>query len=269
LDALRHTLSGKLEYELLIIDDCSKDDTVDFLKGLGAGVRTFFNEENRGFAKNNNFLAREAKGKYLCFLNNDVFVEGDWLSPMIKAMEVDKNIGIVGNVQKIAGSKRFDHMGVVFSPNGNPRHFGQGFFYRPYQGKTRSWSAVTAACCLIQRSYFLDIGGFDENFVNGCEDVDLCLRITNDNKSCVVVHDSVVQHVKGASEGRKKFNDKNFELLYQKWGESILTKEAVADQQLHAFTYFYRGIIKPYSINGWKWMQAVLILLRIITVKPR
>ena len=155
LDALRHTLSGKLEYELLIIDDCSKDDTVDFLKGLGAGVRTFFNEENRGFAKNNNFLAREAKGKYLCFLNNDVFVEGDWLSPMIKAMEVDKNIGIVGNVQKIAGSKRFDHMGVVFSPNGNLEAFWPRFFYRPYQGKTRSWSAVTAACCLIQRSYFL------------------------------------------------------------------------------------------------------------------
>ena len=105
LDALRHTLSGKLEYELLIIDDCSKDDTVDFLKGLGAGVRIFFNEENRGFAKNNNFLAREAKGKYLCFLNNDVFVEGDWLSPMIKAMEVDKNIGIVGNVQKLQAQK--------------------------------------------------------------------------------------------------------------------------------------------------------------------
>ena len=57
LAQLEETLAGELDYEVLIIDDASKDGTVEFLKDLGEGYRVFFNEENQGFAKNNNLVS--------------------------------------------------------------------------------------------------------------------------------------------------------------------------------------------------------------------
>ena len=57
LRALEDTLPENLEYEVLIVDDCSKDGTVEFLKGLEEPCLCFFNTEKKGFAKNNNFAA--------------------------------------------------------------------------------------------------------------------------------------------------------------------------------------------------------------------
>jgi GT2 family glycosyltransferase len=75
-----------------------------------------------------------AKGEYLLFLNNDAFVSGNWLHPMLSVFKNQSKVGFVGNVQRLAGTRRYDHMGVVFSPLGNPRHYGQGFFHRPFKG---------------------------------------------------------------------------------------------------------------------------------------
>ncbi len=257
----------EIRYELLIIDDNSPDSTASYLRSLDPCIRTFFNQENRGYAKNNNRLANEAKGDILCFLNNDVFVKGDWLRPMIEALSSYPNVGIVGNVQQLAGSSTYDHMGVVFSPQGNPRHYGQGFRMNSFKGEVKEWSAVTAACCLMYRHDFLELGGFDEMFVNGCEDVDFCLRLSAEGKCSVVVHDSVVEHVKSASEGRKRFNDQNFQILNKRWGVGIRRDQSVKDQKLHAITYFYRGFYKPFSTNLGKWIQSILILIGVKKLK--
>ena len=149
-------------------------------------------------------------------LNNDVFVDGNWLIPMIDVFNSKLNVGMVGNVQKLANSYQFDHMGVVFAPQGNPRHYGQGFFSRPFKNQTKRWSVVTAACCVTKKQLFHEVGGFDEVYLNGCEDVDLCLRMAEMGLRHYVVHNSVVEHVKGASEGRKIFNHKNSEILFEK-----------------------------------------------------
>ena len=135
-------------------------------------------------------------------------MEGDWLLPMIKVFEEKENVGVVGNVQKLAFSNRFDHMGVVFGPLGNPRHYGQWFKDRKFSGEVKKWSAVTAACCLLRRKDFIGVGGFDEVYINGCEDIDLCLRMGIEGFSHFLVHDSVVSHVRCASEGRLAFNKK-------------------------------------------------------------
>ena len=83
---------------------------------------------------------------------------------MLNVLKEKSKVGFVGNVQKLYGTKRFDHMGVVFSPLGNPRHYGQGFFHRSFKGQVRKWSAVTAACCLIKKELFHQQGSFDEGF---------------------------------------------------------------------------------------------------------
>ena len=182
---------------------------------------------------------------------------------MIKAFHKFQEVGVVGNVQRLADSSKYDHMGVVFSPEGNPRHFGQGFAFRPFKGEIRKWSAVTAACCLVRRDYFQQIGGFDETFINGCEDVDLCLRFNRQGCNHYVVHDSVVLHVKGASAGRKLFNDRNSEILLKRWGQEIRAEESIADHVLHARNYLYRGFVRPFSTHFFKWLEALLIYFRL------
>ena len=262
LERLERTLRGRVEYEVLIVNDASKDGTADFLDGLRKPYRIFHNREKQGFARNNNRIAGEAKGDYLCFLNNDVFVDDDWLVPMLAVFESKEKVGMVGNVQRLAGSRRFDHMGVVFAPQGNPRHYGQGFWHRPFKGEVREWSAVTAACCLAKREVFLELGGFDEAYLNGCEDVDLCLRMTEAGLAHFVVHDSVVEHVKGASEGRKLKNEENARMLQEKWGGCIRARQAISDRIAHARTYLFRGLTRPWSVNFGKFVEAVGILLR-------
>jgi GT2 family glycosyltransferase len=249
LAQLEETLTGKLDYEVIVVDDASKDGTVEFLKGLGERYRVFFNDRNLGFAKNNNRGAREARGEFLCFLNNDVFVQGDWLTPMLRVFEEKEKVGMVGNVQKLAGSIRYDHMGIVFSPQGKPCHYGQGFLHRPFKGKVRKWSAVTAACCVASKERFVEFDGFDEIFVNGCEDIDLCLRMSKAGLCHHVVHDSVVEHVKCASEGRKIHNKKNTEILLDRWTDRLIRAQISNDRALYRKTLLLGFVARPWIIK--------------------
>jgi O-antigen biosynthesis protein len=267
LEALERTLTGKVSYEVVVVDDASRDGVAEYLGGLSEPYRVLFNEERKGFAINNNLAAQEARGEFLCFLNNDVFVEGDWLLPMLTVLKEKKNVGMVGNVQRLARNGRYDHMGVVFAPQGNPRHYGQGFLHRPFKGEVREWSAVTAACCACRRETFLELGGFDEVYLNGCEDVDLCLRMNEQGLRHFVVHDSVVLHVKGGTEGRKAHNDRNAQILLEKWGDEVRSDQAVRDQALHAYTYLWRGFTRPWSCHAGKLLEALLLALRLKRLK--
>jgi GT2 family glycosyltransferase len=266
IDCLKSTLEGLIDFEVLLANDASTDGTAKYLDSLPSGFRAFHRDKSCGFAKNNNWLAREAKGEFLLFLNNDAFVKGDWLMPMLRVFESKKKVGFVGNVQKLYQSNRFDHMGVVFSPYGNPRHYGQGFLKNPFKGEIKRWSAVTAACCLIRRELFLEHGGFNEDYLNGCEDVDLCLRLNRAGYSHYVAHDSVIDHVKGATTGRKDRNEENFDLLMKNFGDDIRKNESVHDRILHAKTYLFRLFFRPFGINLFKYIHALLIYARVCSV---
>jgi GT2 family glycosyltransferase len=268
LACLHDSLRGKFDYEILITDDASEDETSSYLSSLKAPHRCFFNSSNKGFSINNNAMARRANGEFVLFLNNDAFVSGDWLTPMLNVFELHQDVGMVGNVQRLVNSSRFDHMGVVFGPGGHPRHYGQSYFHNPFKGKTLEWSAVTAACALVRRSTFLEVGGFDEEFINGCEDVELCVRMTQFGLSHYVAHDSVISHIKGASRGRKKYNQQNFEILMRKCGRTIRNFQSVRDQKVHARAYLSRFILRPFSINLSKLLEAFLIFVGLKKLPP-
>ena len=268
LSALHQSIASKISYEVLLVDDASDDGTPEFLQTLNSIHRCFYNSSNQGFAKNNNLMAQEAQGEYLLFLNNDAFVSGDWLNPLLRVFEMHQNVGFVGNVQKLDGSNRFDHMGVVFGPAGNPRHYGQGYFHNPFKGKVVQWSAVTAACALVKRSTFMEVGGFDEDFINGCEDVELCVRMSQFGLSHYVAHDSIIDHVKGASRGRKKYNQQNFEILMRKCRKAIVNYQSVLDQKRHARTYLLRAFLRPQSVNFFKFLAAALIYFGLKKLPP-
>ena len=75
------------------------------------------------------------------------------------------------------------------------------------------------------------------------------------------MHDSIIHHVKGATTGRKDRNEQNFQLLMAKWGESIRNNESVTDSYLHARTYLFHPLFKPFGTNLKNfWMLFLLFL---------
>jgi len=214
--------TDEVNYEVVIIDNGSTDGTVDFLRCLEGDVKIIKNSQNMGFSKANNQGSKVAKGKYLVFLNNDTIAQPEWLSEMISVIEKDPLTGIVGS-KLLYPDGTIQHAGVVMD-NG---------IYHIYEGlpsdhlavnKLREFPYVTGACLLIPRDLFCRLEGFDEGYINGFEDIDLCLKVRRTNKKVIYCPKSILFHYANTSESRmsnnteKEKNDKrNGELLFKKW----------------------------------------------------
>lgn len=259
LDSLRQTVD-LASCEVIIVDDQSTDSTREYLDGLPSPpFRILRNDRRRNYAANNNAAAAVARSELLCLLNNDTVLSPGWLEPMLHAFERFPEAGIIGNVQRNPRTGRYDHMGVVFSDNGVPWHFGKHFFFRPYRGYTE-WRAVTAACCLIKKSLFLEAGGFDEQYCNGSEDVDLCLRIGRTGRRHYVANDSVVSHYVSSSEDRHAFDAGNEQRLLARWRTEIQQSLTPRERRLYAVSYLLRFVTRPWRYNGRRFWRATVSL---------
>lgn len=203
--------------EAIFSDNDSTDGTAGWLKSnLPPNWKVIANEMNFGFAAANNRAARLASGTTLVFLNNDLVMRPSWLEHMIAALEKLPDAFAVGNIQYAVSDDRLDHAGMLFDLNGHPVH------YRPSDDMLRNtdvreFPAVTFACCAVRKDRFLELGGFDETYRNGFEDVELCLRARAKGWRCYVANQSVVDHHVSASPGRKDHEDANMRLFFDRW----------------------------------------------------
>ena len=218
LETLQATLPKTLRYEIIFIDDCSTDDTAEWLRNLSNPViKTIFNKDNVGFAKANNAGLKIAKGDIIGLLNNDLIFETPWLDPMLAILQsATLNAGIVGNIQLTVADRHLDHAGVYLNPLGQFDHIRT--MPRQYVLPYIEVLAVTGACCLIKKSTLDHLGGLDEIFVNGCEDIDLCLSVNNLNLKCYIALDSIIYHHVSLSRDRTSIqNEINSRKLRKKW----------------------------------------------------
>ncbi len=218
------SLPPSLRVEKIIINDGSDRETTDFINRLDDTWIKRDNHENRGFAWRNNEGAKAARGKWLLFLNNDIVPQANWLEPMLDvAMRGSRRekVGVVGNLQVYAGTDILNHGGVYFHPGDfTMRHAFDGLPQSELRGLPDSyqWHAVTGACMLIEKELFLSAGSFDERFVNGYEDADLCLRLLKEGYVSRVANRSCIDHHVGSSLGRFAREDENRKLFELKWG---------------------------------------------------
>jgi GT2 family glycosyltransferase len=249
-------------YEVIIIDDCSTDGTQEYLRSLTHPFRVIVDGPKGNYSINNNLGASMAKGDTLCFLNNDTEVPIGWLQPMLVALKNYPDAGFIGNVQKIPSTNRFDHFGVCFPEWLTPIHYGQHLKKRPkLNGPYRRWAAVTAACVVIKKETFLAAGGFDESYINGCEDMDLCLRLHKQGHWHYVAHESEILHYKGASPGRKRFNDRNLEKFKETHREYLEKYVICTDAHIAAKSYLRSSIASPMQTNLPKLIKSIKTLL--------
>lgn len=211
----------KHEFEVIVVDNGSTDGSGDCLAKLGSKVTVIANKKNLGFAKACNQGAKVAKGEYLLFLNNDTVVTNRWLDILVEELDSNKAVGIVGP-KLLYTDGTVQHAGVVFDKNRWPHHI-----YRKeggaalYVNKKREFQCLTAACLLIRKDIFNDVGGFDESYINGLEDADLCFKIRELGFGILYCPESTVYHHESITEGRAEHDNHNYELLISRWSHKI------------------------------------------------
>lgn len=218
--SLQASLPDKLEHEIILVDDGSTDGTREWIATLGESFRVFLNEKNIGYGATNNRGAEIAVGDLLALLNNDLILSPGWLEPLLSAhRSLGEEAGVVGNVQVDAATGETDHAGISFNLKGKPEHIRVA----PKGERMRRVDAVTGACMLIDAELWRLLGGFDPAFMNGCEDVDLCLRARSAGRVNAVALGSVVRHYISQSPGRKLRDEENTYRLVQRWRNDIVT----------------------------------------------
>ncbi|PIX99581.1 glycosyltransferase family 2 protein [bacterium (Candidatus Howlettbacteria) CG_4_10_14_3_um_filter_37_10] len=215
LNALKSNTRENYLEDIIIIDNKSSDGSEDYISRTN-WVRLLSNDKNEGFAKACNRGTKNATGKIFIFLNNDTEVQRGWVEPLIDALE-DEEVAISGP-RLLFPNGLIQNAGVIISSDHIPRHIYVGEdSNKPYVNKKREFNAVTGACLAIKKNIFDDIGGFDEEFINGMEDIDLCLKVRKMGKKILYCPKSVVIHRESMSPGRSKFNKQNNELYLKRW----------------------------------------------------
>ena len=171
-------------YELIVLDNESYDsEALEFLADLKKrdGIRVERIDDAFNYSRLNNRGVELSRGSYVALLNNDVEVlHADWLSEMLsRAMQ--PKVAMVG-ARLWYPNGTIQHGGVILGAGGIASHVhiglrrGEpGYFARAHLAQ--DVSAVTAACALVRREVYLQVGGFDENLAVTFNDVDFCLRL--------------------------------------------------------------------------------------------
>jgi GT2 family glycosyltransferase len=231
--SLIDTLPADLDAELVFIDDASTDGTSEWLKSLSMAenrrgsskaIKCIRNPVNLGYAKSNNLAIKSASGDLLVLLNNDLILTKNWLEPMLARLSVSKSTpAIVGNLQYRVDNGQLDHSGVAVQYDSDTNRVKISHCKEIVREPTATVFAVTGACCLIARNAFEAVGGFDEIYVNGGEDIDLCLKISNIGGVCCIANDSSVMHHVSLTRGHLPFRDElNSWNLFKKWKIPII-----------------------------------------------
>jgi GT2 family glycosyltransferase len=208
-------------YELIIVDNNSEEtEALAYLESLPHGssgqVRVLRYPHPFNYSAINNFAAREAKGEFLLLLNNDTqIIQEQWLERMlVHGMRPD--VGVVG-ARLIFPDGRLQHAGVIVGLSGMADHPHLGLPVKApgYMGRAQvdqDFSAVTAACLLIRKSLFLDLGGFDEErFPVLFNDVDLCLKARQRRLKIVWTPYATVVHHGSVTQNSEKISRKKAE----------------------------------------------------------
>ncbi len=231
LRTLQATLPAGLAHEIIFVDDGSTDGTREWLPTSPPPCRFILNEKNLGFAGACNRGAAAATGDLLFFLNNDLILQRGWFEPMRAMFDRCADAALVGNVQRNSATGEIDHTGVYFDHHVKPAHDTA----RPLRDWVRGYRvvpALTGACFAIRRAVWQSLGGFDAEFINGCEDVDLCLRALSAGRRNYVALRSVVRHRISQSPGRKLRDEANTRRLVLRW-RHVLANLAARDWCRH------------------------------------
>ena len=210
-------------FEIIILDNQSEQaETLDYLSQSSHRVVALPGPFNYSYL--NNAGAKHAQGDFLLFLNNDTkVIAEEWLSAMLEHAQ-RPGIGAVG-AKLLYENNTIQHAGVVYGHRGVAGHLfchmsrdEHGYFGLPRV--IRNYSAVTAACMMMPKAVFDEVGGFDENIKVAFNDIDLCLRVRDKGYNIVYTPYALLYHLESAS--RKSLHPLSDEEYFRRRWESTI-----------------------------------------------
>jgi len=265
-------------YEVVLVDNNSTDDSVAYTQSEYPNVRIVQTGLNAGYSRAYNIAFRESSGKYYILLNNDVVVDKNWLEPMVKAAEDDDRIGALQpKIRSLIDDGYFEYAGSsggFIDKYGYPFLRGRIFYtIEKDDGQYNDECSVfwTSGAAMFVRAEALKLSGdLDEDFVHHMEEIDLCWRLLLVGYSLKVVPESVMYHYAGATIKADSFkklywNHRNGIIaLLKNLQMKNLLKVIGVRLLLDVINVFYAGIIQfdlkhSYSIiKSHLWVIAHL-----------
>lgn len=243
----------KIEYqnaEIIVVDNGSSDGSQTYLGKKYPHIQLIKNKENLGFTGGNNVGMRKAMSDgadYVLLLNNDTYVEQNFLTELVAVGERDPSIGIVGpkiyyySLPDILWSAGGDYIPVI----GKTRVFGENKEDKPKYGKQKEVSWVTGCAMLIKRGVIEKIGVLEEEYFSNYEDIDFCFHARNVGFKVWYVPTSVIYH-KVAQDWGGLSNP--LYLYYQIRNNLLFIKRNLPlPQKILSYCFFY-GVSLPRKI---------------------
>jgi GT2 family glycosyltransferase len=200
LEALFAHPPERCTLRVIVVDDASSDGTVERFSGYDERLTLVPRERNGGFAETCNAGARAAgKADHLVFLNNDTIPIPGWLDALVAAAAAHPEAAAIGS-KLLFPDGTIQHAGIAIGKDLWPHHIYAGLpGEHPAVNRAREMVAATAACLLVRRPIFEQMGGFDTAFHNGYEDVDLCLRLGELGLAVRYCPESVLYHLESVT----------------------------------------------------------------------
>lgn len=224
--------------EIVVADNGSTDDSLDYLSEKFPMVRQIILPENYGFAEGYNRALRQIDADYFVLLNSDVEVTANWLSPLYNYLEAHEDVvACQPKIRSVVNPEYFEHAGAAggfLDKYAYP--FCRGRIFSEVEKDEGQYDTVkevfwaTGACLFIRAKDYFDAGGLDGTFFAHMEEIDLCWRLRSRGKQIVCHPESVVYHYGGGTlnvdSPRKTFLNfrNNLLMIYKNQSEKTLFK---------------------------------------------
>jgi GT2 family glycosyltransferase len=194
-------------FEIIVVDNCSTDDSISFIRQTYPNIRIIQFEKNYGFAKGYNKALEQIESDYYAILNSDVEVQIRWLEPMVELLEKDPSIAACQpKILSYNDRNKFEYAGAAggwLDKYGYPFAKGRVFDVceedKGQYDQTEPIFWASGAALFIRSKIFHEIKGFDEYFFAHQEEIDLCWRLQLTGYKIYSCPFSVVHHIGGAT----------------------------------------------------------------------
>jgi len=222
--------SSATEYEVIAVDDASNDQTHEFLPKV-EGIRVVQLKQNSGFIGAVNAGLDAARGRFILLLNNDTVVKPGWLDALMRTIEVEENVGVVG-AKLIYPDGTLQEAGGIIWRDGTGLNYGRGGDASdPAFNFVRDVDYCSGACLLVRKEILDVLGGLDRRFSPAYyEDTDLAFAARKLGYRVLYQPDSTVVHAEGSSNGTdertgvKRYQKVSREAFRLKWQTELLAQ---------------------------------------------
>ena len=193
-------------YRVIVADNASTDDSVEFVQLNFPSVEIIQNEFNGGFAKGYNDALQQIDTDYYILLNSDVEVTPNWIAPLIEQMQDKQVAGCQPKIKSYNDKTKFEYAGAAggyldkdYYPFCRGRIFDTLEEDRGQYNDTVEVFWTSGACMLIRADLYHQVGGLDEDFFAHMEEIDLCWRLKLLGYKFMAVGSSEIYHVGGGT----------------------------------------------------------------------